>query len=68
MKCFNISEFAITLLQTFLEKRTQCVKMDGKISEKSFPNQLVPVGTISGPFFIRQRFLTKKETKLTFKL
>ena len=37
-KCFNFSEPAVNLLKSFLEERSQCVKIGTEVSEEVFVN------------------------------
>ena len=48
-ECFNFSEPAINLLKSFLEERSQCVKIGKEVSEHIFVNHGVPQGTVLGP-------------------
>ena len=48
-ECFNFSEPAINLLKSFLEERSQCVKIGTEFSEHIFVNHGVPRGTVLGP-------------------
>ena len=46
---FNFSEPAVDLLRSFLEERSQCVKIGTEVSEHIFFNHGVPQGTVLGP-------------------
>ena len=46
---FNLSQSTILLLKSFLENRTQCVKLGIDLSEKLTINHGVPQGTVLGP-------------------
>ena len=46
---FNFSEPAVNLLRSFLEERSQCVKIGTEVSEHIFVNHGVPQGTVLGP-------------------
>ena len=45
-ECFNFSEPAVNLLRSFLEERSQCVKIGTEVSEHIFVNHGVPQGLI----------------------
>ena len=47
-ECFNFSEPAVNLLRSFLEERSQCVKISTAISENIFVNHGVPQCTVLG--------------------
>ena len=46
---FNFSEPVVNLLSSFLEERSQCVKIGTEVSENIFVNHGVPQGTVLGP-------------------
>ena len=46
---FNLSQSTILLLKSFLENRTQCVKLGIDLSDKLTINHGVPQGTVLGP-------------------
>ena len=46
---FNLSQSTILLLKSFLENRTQCVKLGVDLSDKITINHGVPHGTVLGP-------------------
>ena len=46
---FNLSQSTILLLRSFLENRTQCVKLGIDLSDKITINHGVPQGTVLGP-------------------
>ena len=46
---FNLSQSTILLLKSFLENRTQCVKLGIDLSDKITINHGVPQGTVLGP-------------------
>ena len=46
---FNFSEPAVNLLRSFIEERSQCVKIGTEVAENIFVNHGVPQGTILGP-------------------
>ena len=55
---FNLSQLTILLLKSYLENRTECVKLGVDLSDKITINYGVPQGTVLGPYFsvICQRF------------
>ena len=46
---FNLSQSTILLLKSFLENRSQCVKLGIDLSDKININHGVPQGTVLGP-------------------
>ena len=48
-ECFNFSEPAVNLLKSFLEERSQCVKIGAEVSEHIFVDHGVPQGTVLVP-------------------
>ena len=46
---FNLSQSTILLLKSFIENRTQCVKLGIDLSDKITINHGVPQGTVLGP-------------------
>ena len=46
---FNLSQSTILLLKSFIENRTQCVKLVVDLSDKLTVNHGVPQGTVLGP-------------------
>ena len=46
---FNLSQSTILLLKSFLENRSQCVKLAINLSDKVTVNHGVPQGTVIGP-------------------
>ena len=46
---FNLSQSTILLLKSFLENRTQCVRLGIDLSDKITINHVVPQGTVLGP-------------------
>ena len=49
---FNLSQSTILLLKSFLENRTQCVKLGIDLSDKITINDGVPEGTVLGPLIL----------------
>ena len=47
-ECFNYSEPAVNLLKSFLEEKSQCVKIGTEVSEHIFVNHGLPQGTVLG--------------------
>ena len=52
---FNLSQSTVLLLKSFLENRTQCLKLGIDLSDKITINHGVSQGTVLGPL-ICQRF------------
>ena len=50
-ECFNFSEPAVILLKSFLEEKSQFVKIGTEVSEHIFANHGVPKSTVLGPLF-----------------
>ena len=48
-ECFNFSEPALNFLRSFLEERSQCVKIGTEVSEHIFVTHGVPQTTVLGP-------------------
>ena len=46
---FNLSQSTVFLIKSFLENRTQCVKLGIDLSDKIAINHGVPQGTVLGP-------------------
>ena len=66
---FNLSQSTILLLKSFLENRTQCVKLGIDLSDKITINHGVPQRTVLGPLFfcyMSTIFLKSWKVKMMF--
>ena len=59
---FNLSQSTILLLKSFLDNRTQCVKLGIDLSDKITINHGVPLGTVLGPliFLLHVNYFSEK--------
>ena len=67
-ECFNFSESAVTLLKSFLDERSQCVKLGTEVSEHFFVNHEVPQGTVLGPLILLSTTTIFQKNQIEFEL